>query len=434
VYIIVYDIFERRTMPRLPQPFKIERRSDSKTWLLTLSTSSGLPARICLEWKRKSFANFPKELVQYRAPRNKSQARTAAFALIEYLKRTPEQGRVSHREVTVGTWLSRFTSATESPRAARLTGKNRPYSAKTLKTYESYYRGHLKDDPICGLKMVDLEETDALALVARLALHPLKTGGTMGGTRTFETVVKFVRMAFTEYERISPSWRNPFRGLDAPKAELGTRDALEEREMIRLFRPDVLRETMEIAVCAAMFLSGLRRGEIFALKNEDLDWVTPKIVVRRAWQAYESKERQLGPPKGKRARSAPFDPLLQEAIRRLRAENGLHDFVFANADGSLPGSSWIREHFKRWLLRAGITLNGRKITPHSSRHSLASLLEKHGVPLRYIQDLLGHSDYKTTKGYLHSTEDTIRGIGVEIEKARREENATDIAVFSTKPE
>jgi site-specific recombinase XerD len=46
------------------------------------------------------------------------------------------------------------------------------------------------------------------------------------------------------------------------------------------------------------------------------------------------------------------------------------------------------------------------------------LLEAKGVSLRYIQELLGHSDLKTTKGYLHSTEKTIRDIGQKITEAR----------------
>jgi site-specific recombinase XerD len=41
------------------------------------------------------------------------------------------------------------------------------------------------------------------------------------------------------------------------------------------------------------------------------------------------------------------------------------------------------------------------------------------VSLRYIQELLGHSDLKTTKIYLHSTDKTIRDIGRKIEDARK---------------
>jgi integrase len=172
-----------------------------------------------------------------------------------------------------------------------------------------------------------------------------------------------------------------------------------------------------------------RLPEIFALKLEDLDWYTPKIMVRRAWQNFDRVNKVLGPPKGKKERKAPFDPVLQEAVKKLWEENGKHEFVFCRKDGSLPGSSWIYANFPKWLARAGIEPGGRKIVPHSSRHSLASLLEERGVSIRYIQELLGHSDMKTTKIYLHSTEKTIRDIGKKITEARQKEQEQNVVEF-----
>ena len=77
-----------------------------------------------------------------------------------------------------------------------------------------------------------------------------------------------------------------------------------------------------------------------------------------------------------------------------------------------------QKHFKQWIESAGIKLNGRNITPHSSRHSLASLLENRGVALRYIQEMLGHSKLETTKIYLHTPEKIIREMGSKIIEAK----------------
>jgi integrase len=189
---------------------------------------------------------------------------------------------------------------------------------------------------------------------------------------------------------------------------------------LKIFAPGVLKTTMELAVCAAMFLSGLRRAELSALRPEDLDWRTPKITIRRTWQNFDKKRRVLGPPKGKRERDAPFDPVLQEAIKKLWQEYGRHEWVFS-FDGRFLCPTWVRHRFPGWLKRAGIELGGREIVPHSARHSLASLLEERGVSLRYIQELLGHSDLETTKGYLHSTEATIRNIGKKISEVMQGE-------------
>jgi integrase/recombinase XerD len=190
---------------------------------------------------------------------------------------------------------------------------------------------------------------------------------------------------------------------------------------------------MELAVCACMFTSGLRRGEIAALKPECLDWNTPKITVKYNWQRYNKKVRVLSTTKSKKQREAPFDPILQAAIRKLWEENGQHEFVFSFKNGRFLHSSWIERRFPLWLERAGINSDGRDLVPHSSRHSLASLLEERGVSLRYIQDMLGHSDLKTTKRYLHSTKNTIRVIGQKITEAmeKGQDDKQNIVQFQT---
>ncbi|MDR1176937.1 MAG: site-specific integrase [Treponema sp.] len=415
-------------MPRVPKPFITPRRNDAKTYQISLNPSCGLPERICQQWKRRSFQDFPPELAQFRNPKNKAAAQASAFALIEFLKKAQKPDRVPTERITVGVWLEKFTKIEESPKAARLLAENTPYSIDTIYGYACFFRSHLKGDPFLALKMGEVEEPDAILFIGRIANHEIHQGNRkdtgkrkLVGTRTFEAIIKFVRMCFHEYQKSHAGWCNPFIGLDPPKKVNRNRDAFTEDEVVSLFGPDVLKDTMELAVAAAMFMAGLRRGEIFALKPEDLDWRTPKILIRRAWQDFDRRSREMGPTKGKKERLAPFDSVLQEAIKKLWEENGKHEFVFSFANGKTPGPSWTRYRFKKWIARAGIKLNGRKIVPHSSRHSLASLLEARGVSIRYIQDLLGHSDLKTTKTYLHSTDATIRDVGKKIETAMNEQ-------------
>ncbi|MDR0324416.1 MAG: site-specific integrase [Treponema sp.] len=402
---------------KAPKPFIISKRKDSKTFQLTLNISCGLPARVCVEWRRRSFQNFPDELSQHKYPKTKVVADAGAYALITYLKKRIEEGnvqRISSENVTVGSWIEKFTHIATSPRTGLNAAKNRPYSPDTVISYRCYYDNHIKNDIFCSLKMSEVEEEDSLEYISRLSLKKLGNNKPMSGSRTFAGVIVFIRMAFLEYQKKNKKWFNPFLNIDPPIIKKKPRDALPESEVIKLFVPGVLNRTMELAVCAAMFLSGLRRSEIFALKPADLDWATPKLTVCMAWQNFDHADKILGPPKGKCVRNAPFDPILQEAIKKLWEENGQHEYVFSWKDGSIPGSTWIYLNFPKWLKRAGISLNGRNIVPHSARHSLASLLEEKGVSIRYIQELLGHSDLETTKMYLHSTEKTIRDIGKKI--------------------
>jgi integrase/recombinase XerD len=409
-------------MARTPKPFTTPRRNDSRTFQLTINPSCGLPGRVCDEWKRRSFHDLPDELAQYRNPKTKAAAEAAAFALINHLKKKQEtEGsarRVSVEDITVGAWVEKFTELETSPRTGINASKNRPFSYDTLDSYKSYYRLHIKDDPICGLKMSEVEEEDILEFITRLSVNKLKDGRQMGGTRKFVLVISFMRTTFNSYQRKNKRQNNPFQYIEKPTYYKTKRDALSEDEMLRLFMPGVLKDTMELAVCAAIFLSGLRRAEVSALKPEDLDWNTPKITICRSWQRFNNKNKVLGPTKGKKIRTVPFDPVLQEAIKKLWEENGKHDFIFCWKNGKAIGQSWIKGRFPKWLNNAGIELGGRKSVPHSARHSLASLLEARGVSLRYIQELLGHSDLKTTKIYLHTTEKTIRDIGLKITEAR----------------
>jgi len=273
--------------------------------------------------------------------------------------------------------------------------------------------------------MSEVEEEDILEYITRLSIKKFIKikdgkeilGREIGGSRTFAAVIAFMRLTFNEYQKKAKRWFNPFQYMDPPKSDQKSWDALTEDEVLKLFQPGVLKDTMELAVCSAMFLSGLRQAEIPALRPEDLDWYTPKINVCHGWQRFRKKDMVLGPTKGKKVRQAPFDPILQEAIKKIWEENGKHEYVFCNKDGKKIGSSYFKYRFKRWLKAAGIELKGRRIVPHSSRHSLASLLEDKGVSLRYIQELLGHSNLRITKIYLHSTEKTIRDIGMKISEA-----------------
>jgi integrase len=404
-------------MAKLPKPFIIDKRKDSNTYQLTISMSSGLPLRLCNEWQRKSFKNLPDALSMYRYPRNKAEADRCALALIQYLKTiSANMPHKASEDLSVGEWLRKFITLDDNPRAARLIGDGSPYSPDTIAMYAGHFQAHIKGDPFLNLGITEVEEADALAFTGRLSMTKTKDGRTMAGTRTYAITMRFIRMAFHEYQLLHQGWVNPFSGFRAPKSKETAREALEEEEIIRLFAPGVITDPLQRAVCAAMFWAGLRRSEIWGLKPEDLDWHTPQLKINHAWKQYNSAKRELGDPKWHKIRETPFPDILQDAIKELWEANGKHEFVFCRKDGSQPSARYIRYHLTQWFQRAGITLNGRNIVPHSARHSLASVLEAAGTQLRYIGELLGHTNLKTTKRYLHSPQGTINRIAKKIDQ------------------
>jgi hypothetical protein len=101
---------ENDAMPRLQKPFTTPRRGDSKTFQLTITPASGLPARVCREWQRKSFQDLPGELSQYRNPKTKAAAEAGAFALIRRLEKALEENyawKVPDDDITAGQWFGR---------------------------------------------------------------------------------------------------------------------------------------------------------------------------------------------------------------------------------------------------------------------------------------------------------------------------------------
>jgi hypothetical protein len=112
-------------------------KNDSKTFQITSNCSSGLPWKVCREWRRRSFQDFPDVLAQFRNPKTKGAAQ-----------------RVRIEDSTVGDWAKKFTDIETSPRNA---SKNRPYSLGTMNAYKTYGNTHSKSDPFAGLIMSEME-------------------------------------------------------------------------------------------------------------------------------------------------------------------------------------------------------------------------------------------------------------------------------------
>jgi len=401
-------------MPRIRGRFKVYRRKDTKNYIVSLSPVSGLPEHICREWDRKGFNRLPAELANLRNPKSKSAAESAADALIIFLKKSIEsENNDSNSDITVAYWLKLFTSLENNPRSQKLMSAGSPYSPQTIKNYKSLFETHLKDDPFMDVKMVDIVKSDVLIFLSRVGQRKLENGNSMTGTRTYESIISFLKMAFNEYEEENQGWYNHFRYIKKPKGRKPVnRDSLIKEELVILLNS--LTDPLQKAVCAALFGAGLRRSEVFSLMPEDLDWQFPRIKVVRAWKSLNAKNKVLGLPKWNKKRETIFPDFLQEAILNLWKVNGKHKFVFCDKDGNVPASGYLKYWFPRWLKNAGINTENRNIVPHSARHTFASILEADGVPLRYIQDILGHSNYKTTSGYLHTPADSMNKIGAKM--------------------
>ena len=141
--------------------------------------------------------------------------------------------------------------------------------------------------------------------------------------------------------------------------------------------------------------TGLRVGELLALKWEDCDLFAGKLIVRRSlWNGIE------GSPKGGRAREVPLNQVALWALKSLRHLRG--HYVFCKDDGTRFSHSEVKNVVPRICQRAGLP---KRLTMHALRHTFASHLVMRGVALKAVQELLGHATIDMTLRYAHLSPD-----------------------------
>lgn len=154
-------------------------------------------------------------------------------------------------------------------------------------------------------------------------------------------------------------------------------------------RPDGRRD---YALLALMFNTGARVQEIVDMKIGDLQLRRPFSV------------RILG--KGRKERTCPIWPQTGDVLRDYLDERGIdpgsQDRVFVNHVGaplSRFGVGYIMKKYLKIASECHSSLTGKRLHPHSMRHSTAVHLLKSGVDLITIANWLGHSSVNTTNKY-----------------------------------
>ena len=146
-------------------------------------------------------------------------------------------------------------------------------------------------------------------------------------------------------------------------------------------------------IIALLYSSGLRRSEVINLKIADVDSKRQMLFIRGA--------------KGNKDRYSTLSQKLLPDLRRYFSNYKPKQFLFEGKPGQPYSPSSIRNILKKACLKAGIQ---KRVTPHTLRHSFATHLLENGVDLRYIQNLLGHNNSKTTEIYTHVAKYAIKGI------------------------
>lgn len=139
--------------------------------------------------------------------------------------------------------------------------------------------------------------------------------------------------------------------------------------------------------------TGMRTGEVVALRWDDVRMRSKEVIVRRAFS-----DGVTGPTKGGKPRTLVLNDSAWSALMAQRAQSYMRGGLVFCRDG---GEQLTREHLRKpWirvLKKAGVEHCGMK----TLRHTFASWLVQNGVSLQVVSELLGHADLKTTLIYAH---------------------------------
>ncbi len=141
-------------------------------------------------------------------------------------------------------------------------------------------------------------------------------------------------------------------------------------------------------------LTGLRMGELLALRWRDVDFTAQSVRVLANYTS-----GRLGTPKSGHGRVVPLVEEAAQALARLGARkhwSGPHDLVFVGRGGEYQDGSALRRRFKRARDAAGLWL----LRFHDLRHTFGSVAIRTADP-RELQEWTGRSDFSTTQLYMH---------------------------------
>lgn len=192
---------------------------------------------------------------------------------------------------------------------------------------------------------------------------------------------------------------NPMDNITSPKIGKYLPEVLSIEEVDKLLEivPKDAFTFRNRCILELLYSTGLRITELVTLKFENISIDDALIKV-------------MG--KGSKERVVPMNDITCEYLKKYIEEirptmikKIQTDYIFLNNHGKPLTRQAVFLMIKKRALEAGIK---KEISPHTLRHSFATHLLQNGADIRFIQELLGHSDVSTTEIYTHIANETLK--------------------------
>jgi len=267
-------------------------------------------------------------------------------------------------------------------------------AANTHERYESILRVHVT--PLIGTLRLTKVQPEHIRQVYRVAAEKGLSG------RTCLHIHRVLHTAFNHAVLVDRLLKeNPLERVKAPRPSEFEVKAMNP-EQVRLLLEVAKGTRLEVPVALAA-VTGLRRGELLALRWANVDLERGSLFVAEALEQTRTSGVRFKAPKSKSSRR--FIPLALESVEILRAhreaQNGAkkrapfcvdNDLVFCNPDGQ----PWPPDTFTVQFAQLAKNVGMKGFRFHDLRHAFASLTLADGRPIKEVQLLMGHSTANTT--------------------------------------
>lgn len=295
----------------------------------------------------------------------------------EHARKLPSVGS---RE-TVAEWMARWMSE-------ELLGSVKPSS---YQTYVRICKKHLL--PRLGsIRLAQVTPELVQAFVTELQRAQLANSTVKNIYRLFSAAMKG---AFEE--GLIP--KNPCRKIKIQPCEQREQRVLTRSEQQRV--KEAASGDRDLPTLLSLY-TGMRLGEVCALKWSDVDWERGTIAVQRTVQRVAQGDRSnrktalvVGAPKSRQSRHVlPVPVFLMEQLRQKFRRDPNKTYLFGSASSAAEPRT-VQRRFKHLMARLGIS----NVHFHTLRHSFATRLLELGADVKTVSVLLGHGSAKTTLDY-----------------------------------
>ena len=268
---------------------------------------------------------------------------------------------------------------TTLPKGYLETLEQKRYAKNTINIYTSNFRQFVNYFSGKSLEDVNVEQINEylLKLIHKESMSSSKQNQLINAIKFY---YEKVLGRETQYYKIS----RPRKTKALPKV-------ITEDELFKMLQ--LASNNKNKLIIGLIYSAGLRRGEMINLRKEDIVTSKKMIFIRGS--------------KGKKDRVSILSEIVLEFLKIYLEEYKPNYWIVEGPGRKKYSATSIGNIVKKTAKKAGILIN---VTPHVLRHSFATHLLEQGVDLRYIQELLGHENSKTTEIYTHVSNKSLANI------------------------